>query len=289
MEGRSPRHRASEDKTGRIGVWPPMDEEANNLQLIALRSKLHPGVTIVSFCESGLVAVEKPRGILSHPNGKIADHRAIIFAPYDNARRAYVPVPGDRSPPIYLVNRLDSATGGLILLATSAATAAKAREAFRRREVQKTYYAVVFGGHNFRGGRWRDRIRTERRENRLRTDGGSGAAMEALCDAMLVEQRDFGGIDLAILELHPITGLTHQLRYQCASRSMAVVGDRTYGNFHLNRRVAKELAVKGLQLHSAEIAFPSGTFIDGRQFHARSTELDAFVDWRRFYDKFFDS
>jgi hypothetical protein len=66
---------------------------------------------------------------------------------------------------------------------------------------------------------------------------------------------------------------------------MAIVGDRTYGDFALNRCVARELGVRELQLLSAEIAFPCGTFIGGRQFVARSPHLESFLDWSKFLVK----
>jgi 23S rRNA-/tRNA-specific pseudouridylate synthase len=177
---------------------------------------------------------------------------------------------------------LDSATGGLILVAVNGAAAAAAKEAFLRLEVRKTYYAVVQRRRNFSGGRWRDRISTDRSGNRLRANGDCRRGAEALADVAQVDSSNFNGIDLSILKLQPITGRTHQLRYQCALRSMAIVGDKTYGDFSFNRRVAKELAVRGLQLHSAEIEITNWHFADGRSFFARSPRLEFFLDWGRF-------
>ncbi|MDR2667632.1 MAG: RNA pseudouridine synthase [Puniceicoccales bacterium] len=248
-----------------------------------LRLIFHAGVEIVGGDGRGLVAVEKPAGVLSQPNGETADRRAIIFAPYDCATRAYVD--GDGSPLVYLVNRLDSATGGLLLLSMDADTAARARKAFRSREVRKTYYATVFGGRNFRDGRWRDRICTARNGNYLRADGGEGPAAEALTDVSLLDRRRIDHIDLAILELHPITGRTHQLRHQCALRSMAIVGDRTYGDFKLNRLVAKKFALRDLQLHSAAIEISGWQTVCGSEFSARSPAVESFLDWSKFSKK----
>jgi len=54
---------------------------------------------------------------------------------------------------------------------------------------------------------------------------------------------------MALLELRPTTGRTHQLRIQCANRGVPIVGDRTYGEFKKNR----ELKDQSLRLHSESI------------------------------------
>ena len=57
------------------------------------------------------------------------------------------------------------------------------------------------------------------------------------------------GGPMALLELKPKTGRTHQLRIQCAQRGMAILGDQTYGDFQRNRGLKTE----ALFLHSESI------------------------------------
>jgi 23S rRNA-/tRNA-specific pseudouridylate synthase len=57
---------------------------------------------------------------------------------------------------------------------------------------------------------------------------------------------------LALLELKPHTGRTHQLRVQCAKRQLPIIGDQTYGDFRKNREFAKAAKTKRLFLHSLE-------------------------------------
>ena len=63
---------------------------------------------------------------------------------------------------------------------------------------------------------------------------------------------------MALLELQPKTGRTHQLRIQCANRGLPIVGDRTYGDFSKNRL----LQDMDLLLHSEsiELSFKDGSF-----------------------------
>ena len=57
---------------------------------------------------------------------------------------------------------------------------------------------------------------------------------------------------MALLELQPKTGRTHQLRIQCANRGLPIVGDRTYGDFQRN----KALKGEALFLHSESVECP---------------------------------
>ena len=58
-----------------------------------------------------------------------------------------------------------------------------------------------------------------------------------------------------MLRLEPKTGRTHQLRVQCALRGMPIIGDKTYGDFNFNRKIARASKVDRLCLHAGEIEF----------------------------------
>jgi len=58
---------------------------------------------------------------------------------------------------------------------------------------------------------------------------------------------------LSLLEIDLITGKTHQIRVQCASRHHPIVGDDVYGDFELNRKLRKALGIKRLCLHAARL------------------------------------
>ena len=70
---------------------------------------------------------------------------------------------------------------------------------------------------------------------------------------------------LALIQLEPKTGRSHQLRVQCAKRHLPIVGDATYGDFAANRAFAKRTGEKRLFLHSLETSFAYG--FRGRVWH----------------------
>lgn len=212
---------------------------------------LASGVRVVKV-ESGLIALDKPEGVRSHPNesGR-ADKGALLTVPFDMEKECYELPDGKK---VYLLHRIDAPTSGLLLLATDAGVAERVKELFSKHEVHKTYEALVFGEAG-RGSRvWRDRLRTERGRGGARTSAGAGDL--SVTNARAIESfRAKNGMFFTRLELEPETGRTHQLRVQCATRQLPIVGDATYGNFPWNRRVAKELGIRRLCLHAAAVRF----------------------------------
>ncbi|KAF0093872.1 MAG: pseudouridine synthase [Puniceicoccaceae bacterium 5H] len=222
---------------------------------MSIAAHLHSEARLVKEHPAGLLALEKAAGLRSHPNrGGVVDDGALLALPYDEAAEAYV----DGSTRYYLLNRLDAPTSGLILLATDAKVAAEVKERFAGHDVEKTYLAVVKGRLSRPQERWSDKLLTQTRRGQLRTVT-SGRGEPALCEAKQLQQTRSQPL-LSLLELHPHTGRTHQLRVQCASRYLPIVGDATYGDFRYNRAFAKKHGEKRLLLHAAavKLSFQAG-------------------------------
>ncbi|MBK1876321.1 RluA family pseudouridine synthase [Pelagicoccus mobilis] len=205
------------------------------------------GVRLLKSDPNGLLAVEKPAGVLSHPNRKGDAGRALLDARYDEKRQAFV-LSGDEGRGerlVYLLNRLDSATSGIVLLALGEGTAQAVLKAFEAKRVKKTYQALVFGMP--RGGPpiWRDRLSVKKAQGGVRASVGGGLSAET----KLVKVETMPGMPpMSRLTLMPITGRTHQLRIQTSKRHVPIVGDRTYGDFQKNKLAAKK-GLKRLCLH----------------------------------------
>jgi 23S rRNA-/tRNA-specific pseudouridylate synthase len=245
-----------------------------------LQKFLHPDAVVVNFDSNGLIAVEKPANVLSHPNGKMPDRRALICALYDAKSRCYTMTDRAVAARCYVLNRLDSITSGLLLLSLHKSVATSVRSAFLAGKVKKTYHAFVRHNHDFTHERWTDMLQQTHRKNLLRTYvGGTDAA---ITDAFLLEKRSLKNLHIAIVELHPITGRTHQLRVQCANHGMPIVGDKTYGDFQWNRAIASTLGCKAFQLQSSSVQLTYD--IAGKSFHfsATSPNLSKFKEWIKF-------
>lgn len=214
------------------------------------------GVTIVQSHASGLFAFNKPEGVRAHPNSALADERALLNCTYNQGLQFYHWVlPDGREKKLYLLNRLDSPSSGLIIGAMSHELAEKVKKRFANKEVEKIYHAVVFRGHEARRETWRDQLKVVRENERLRTKTDSSQGEHALTHVRRI-QLSSGRFKCALMELRPITGRTHQLRVQCAKRKLPIVGDGTYGDFKLNREVRKATGCKRLFLHASHIRIP---------------------------------
>jgi len=236
------------------------------------------GVCLLERDGQGLAALDKPAGVLSHPNVAADAPRALLKARYDLDGEFYEWFEGVGVPRrLWLLNRLDSATSGVILAAADGALAAAVKAEFKRKEVRKIYQALVFGTPREPAQVWRDRISVEKRGERIRSSAGGGVPAEC---AMRVVRAGRGEPRLTLVRLEPRTGRSHQLRVQCAKRGLPIVGDQTYGEFRLNREFAKRARTKRMFLHSLETSFSYAFAGQNHNFRAASplpAEFEAFL------------
>jgi tRNA pseudouridine65 synthase len=207
------------------------------------------GVTLIKHDANGLAALAKPAGTLSHPNTPKDQPRSLLDARYDKGGEYFEwRDAGGNERRLWLLNRLDSATSGVVLVAADESLARAVKDLFARHAVTKLYNALVFGRPRAASETWRDRLGVERRGSHVRAGAGHVPAQSE----MRVLEATGGHPALALLELKPLTGRTHQLRVQCAKRHLPIVGDATYGDFKRNRDFAKSTGLKRLFLHSVE-------------------------------------
>lgn len=231
---------------------------ADALENLLDKLPLGKGVSVIAHDENGLVALCKPDGTLSHPNDRGDLSRSLLKAPYTLDGEFYefdfpsVEREG-KSQRVYLLNRLDSATSGVLLLATNAALAKTIRATFLQKTVRKIYNALVFGTPQRASEIWRDNLAVQKKSGQIRTAAGGNIPAES---RMKVLRRWHDKLPpLTLIELEPRTGRSHQLRVQCARRKLPIVGDATYGAFAANRDYAKRGGNPRLFLHSLEASF----------------------------------
>lgn len=127
-----------------------------------------------------------------------------------------------------LVHRLDRETTGVLVVALTRSAAAALSEAFKGRETQKDYVALVRGHPSPPQGR----IATW-----LARDPADGEKMAALKNRTKDAQRAVSNYRIldqsgqfSLLALQPVTGRTHQLRVHCAHIGAPILGDPKYFN-----------------------------------------------------------
>ncbi|MDB6073934.1 MAG: pseudouridine synthase, RluA family, partial [Verrucomicrobiaceae bacterium] len=111
--------------------------------------------------------------------------------------------------------------------------------------------ALTVGGGFKPEGVWLDHLATVRQKNKVRT--GVDKTRRPNAEARFKLLGYSATQRLSLLEVALVTGKTHQIRVQAASRQHPILGDDVYGDFDLNRKLRKELGLKRLFLHASQL------------------------------------
>lgn len=199
-----------------------------------------------------LLAINKPAGVAVHGGSGVS------FGVIEQLRMAR-----PQAKYLELVHRLDRETSGILLVAKKRSALKNLQDQFRERQTGKTYLALVRGQwptklkvldkplHKFLLGASDDQA-GERRVKVVSRDDPDG--MPAVT---LVKVRE-AWADFSLLEVTIKTGRTHQIRVHLASEGFPILGDDKYGDFELNRALARANARPGLKrmfLHAWRLQF----------------------------------
>jgi len=175
----------------------------------------------VLFENEDLLVVNKPAGMVVHP---AAGHASGTLV---NAVLGYDPdmegIGGEERPG--LVHRLDKETSGLILLAKNERAHRWLQDQFRLRKVEKTYLALVDGKPPTPTGRVEAYIGRDPSHRKKMAIVSESRGREAISEYKTIESFPRH----TLLEFHPLTGRTHQIRLHCEFLGCPIVGDQIYG------------------------------------------------------------
>jgi 23S rRNA pseudouridine1911/1915/1917 synthase len=218
----------------------------------------------IIYEDDDLSVVNKPAGMMVHAGSGATDdarNRGTLVNALLHHYRQLSSTGGELRPGI--VHRLDKQTSGLIIVARNDATHLKLADMFSRRQMRKTYLALVHGAVKQDAGTInapisRDAIRRTRMTTR-RVTGGRMAISHYEVERRIASR--FGAFTLVRVRIE--TGRTHQIRVHMASIGHPVVGDTLYGAPAQlavpvkGKRVsnAETMSLDRNFLHAAELAF----------------------------------
>ena len=242
----------------RIRIPPVSETSKTSPQLPKTKVELP-----ILFEDDALLVIDKPSGIAVHGGSGIS------FGVIEQLRAAR---PSARF--LELVHRIDRETSGLLLLAKKRGALTKLHEILRNGDMKKSYCAMV-------SGQWTGDTRDVHLSlNKYVTAAGERrvSVVESGQHAHTVFhlRKNYGAYSLLDAELK--TGRTHQIRVHLAHLEFPILGDDKYGNFPLNKALAKQ-GLKRMFLHAQRVEFTHPATGENICFESElPSDLQHFID-----------
>lgn len=213
---------------------PPLQQEAKDESHLCgvSRKDTEFMISLVIYKDDNIIVLNKPSGLavqggtntIRHVDGML---EALKFEKEEAPR---------------LVHRIDKDTSGVLVLARDRKNAELLTQAFRERDLHKTYLALVRGCPKLLSGEVNANLEKCGEKSVIRAEG-----KKALTSYRVLDQT---GQKFALVEASPLTGRTHQIRAHMEYLGCPIVGDDRY--FGQKREKFNNLSDK-LYLHAYKI------------------------------------
>ena len=208
----------------------------------------------IIYQDDDIIVVNKPIDLPVHKND---------FMPHD--ADYLTKVVGDITGKwIHNVHRLDSKTSGVIVLAFSSEVAHEMALKFERKEVEKTYFAVVQGEP---GKGTFDRKVLVKKKSKFKKPAVTHYETLRIIETN-ISYKEKENVKLSLVKVNLETGRWHQIRQHFAQHHFDILGDTHHGDFTLNKIVTEKTEVKRLFLHAGELKFKHPVSGDEMEFVA---------------------
>ena len=221
----------------------------------------------IIYEDGHILLINKPAGMLSQKADKKDDSLVEYLITYllmtgaltEEGMRAFRPS---------VCNRLDRNTSGLVAAGKTLTGLQEMGRLFRSRELKKYYRCLVKGQVSdkqyIKGWLYKD----EKTNKVFVTEEEQPESLPIETEYRPVVSSK----SLTLLEVHLITGRTHQIRAHLAAQGHPVIGDYKYGDRETNHIYREKYGVSSQLLHSYRMEFPqisgSLSYLSGKEFTA---------------------
>ncbi len=207
--------------------------------MIEVNSISSPSHFEIIYADDDIIAINKPHGLLTIQDG------------YQKFLPNLLSLLKNEFPMIMTVHRLDKETSGLILFAKNPSAHRFLSMQFEKRSIKKEYRGIVLGVPNWHQKTIDLPLRVDGdRHHRTVIDFFRGKPAQT--DVEVIEN----GSQMTLLQIHPHTGYTHQIRAHLAYIGNPIAGDELYLDQNKVNPSIKELQpAPRLMLHAYSIEF----------------------------------
>ena len=209
------------------------------------QAKRHFGIV---YEDDDILVVSKPAGLLTHPE-KSSDKDTLIdqILYYLYQKGQYTPDAASSFTPA-LCNRLDRNTSGLVIAGKTLKGVQAVNEIIRTHKLDK-YYLTLVAGEIRHAGEITAYLTKDEDRNQVRISKREGMGAKTMTKYRPIAHAK----GYTLLEIHLITGKTHQIRAHMQSIGHPVVGDRKYGAEHSNEKFRREYGLSNQFLHALRV------------------------------------
>lgn len=202
------------------------------------------GLTLI-HADEHLLLFDKPAGLLSVP-GRGADKADCMAS---RARQRYADA--------MVVHRLDMETSGLFLMARGEVMQKTLSGMFERREMEKTYLALIDGTPKHEHGKIELPLICDWPNRPLqKVDHQIGKPAVTFYELVCSRPE----LNASLVRLRPVTGRSHQLRVHMLALGHPILGDRLYAPPAVREKAPR------LMLHAHSLAFTHPVSGEVREF-----------------------
>ncbi|MBP3560142.1 MAG: RluA family pseudouridine synthase [Clostridia bacterium] len=233
----------------------------------------------IVYEDENIILVDKPTGILSHPDEDNYTDTAITrIKRYLYEKGDYKPDEEASFAPA-LVNRIDRNTSGIIIAAKNSESLRILNEKLKNRELHKLYLCVVIGRLKSASGLVEGYLEKNEKQNKVYISDKATDKSKHISTKYNVLGYKNG---LSLLEVELLTGRTHQIRATFSHLGTPLLGDGKYGTNAQNKQFG---GYKKQFLYSYKLAFDFKTdagilnYLNGKEFEVKDVWFkDAFFN-----------